>query len=250
MSKQIKLIIPLLNESLTKDDFTPEAGFVGAYTYNKNQPQLLRHLFLLYQSEDRNYRKAVTINKLNNLKSLYSWKTVRIGGKFYLLYTLALADVKTKKLLQGIPSLEYDDVIKTLRFWNLEDDDVNRILLGIDPSLDIDDTSVPEEDYSIPDITTEHGYKESLAMNTQSGFFLVFAGNTEYFNKTFYLFYRPYPPLRFLDLLFFFFFSTGFFLSNAYLLRPVPSKKLSRLMSPISVVCSYVAGNPNGRCHE
>jgi hypothetical protein len=77
-----------------------------------------------------------------------------------------LADVKTKKLLQGIPSLEYDDVIKTLRFWNLEDDDVNRILLGIDPSLDIDDTSVPEEDYSIPDITTEHGYKESLAMNT------------------------------------------------------------------------------------
>lgn len=172
MSTQIKLIIPLLDENITKNDFSKESGFVNAYVYNKNKPDLLSHLFLLYDGENRTYEKAKIIEKFSKLKSLYSQKAMWIGGHYYLLYTLTLIGKKMRDLLQGIPSFEEEDVVKTLKFWNLEENDVNRILLGIDPSLSTDDTSVPEEDYSIPDITTESGYKESLAMNTQSGFFM------------------------------------------------------------------------------
>lgn len=163
MSTQLKLIIPLLDENITKDDFTKATGFVGGYTYNKNIPSLLSHIFLLYESHNGTYENAKVIEKLSKLKSLYSRKTIRIGGKFYILYTLCLVGPTLKKLLQGIPSFKEEDIKKTLKFWNMEEDDVNRILLGIDPLLRIDNTSVPEEDYSIPDITTESGYKESLA---------------------------------------------------------------------------------------
>ena len=73
-----------------------------------------------------------------------------------------------KNLLKGIPSFEKDDIEKTLKFWNLEEPDVNRILLGENPLLSIDNSSVPEEDYSYPDLTTESGYKESLAIENNS----------------------------------------------------------------------------------
>lgn len=161
----MKLIIPLLDDSLTKEDFSKSAGFIEGYTYNKNNPNLLSHVFLLYKRDRDTYENAKTIEKLNNLKSLYKWKTIRVGGKFYILYTISLVGPTLKKLLQGIPSFNEEDIKKTLKFWNMEEDDVNRILLGINPLLVIDNTSVPEEDYSIPDITTEFGYKESLAIN-------------------------------------------------------------------------------------
>lgn len=173
MSTQIKLILPLLDEDITKDDFTEKSGFVNGYIYNKNQPSLLSHLFLLYDAENRTYDKALTFEKLRKLKSLYSWKSMRIGGHSYILFTVNIISPKTKKLLKGIPSFEKDDVTKSLSFWNLKEDDVNCVLLGINPLLRIDNTSVPEEDYSFPDITTESGYKESLATRMQSGFFSV-----------------------------------------------------------------------------
>lgn len=162
MSTQIKLILPLLDESITKDDFSKEAGFIDGYTYDKNQPSLLSHIFLLYDGESRTYKKAITYEKLRKLKSLYSCRNVRIGGRSCVLFTITVIDSKLKKLLKGIPSFEKDDVVKSLKFWDLNEDDVNCILLGIDPLLRIDNTSVPEEDYSFPDITTESGYKESL----------------------------------------------------------------------------------------
>ena len=164
MSTQIKLIIPLLNEDFSKDDFTEESGFVDAYINNTNKPDLLNHLFLLYKAEDRTYKGSVLMSKIQSMSSLYSWKTIKIGGHYYTLYTISLIGSKLKNLLKGIPSFERSDVEKTLKFWNLDESDVNRILLGENPLLSIDTKSVPEEDYSYPDLTTESGYKESLAI--------------------------------------------------------------------------------------
>lgn len=173
MSTQIKLIIPLLNEDFSKDDFTDEAGFIGAYINNNNMPSLLNHLFLLYKAEDRTYKGAVLMSKIQSMSSLYNWKTIKINGHYYTLYILSLIGSKMKNLLKGIPSFERADVEKTLKFWNLEETDVNRILLGEDPLLSIDNSSVPEEDYSYPDLTTESGYKESLAIENNSQAFYI-----------------------------------------------------------------------------
>lgn len=186
MSTQIKLIIPLLEEDLTKEDFTQESGFVGAYIYDKNEPSLLSHIFLMYDSENRDYKKAKTIEKLNKLKSLYARRLIRVNGHFYVLYTLSMIGKKLKDLLKGIPSFEEADITKTLGFWDLKEDDVNRILLGIDPLLRIDNTSVPEEDYLIPDITTESGYKESLAIRNDDQAFSLLWDIIEAIKRTFY----------------------------------------------------------------
>lgn len=164
MSTQVKLIIPLIDENFSKDDFTSQAGFVNGYINNINHPDLLNHLFLLYRAEDRTYEGAVVMFKIQQMKSLYSWKTIKIQGHYYTLYTISLIGSKMKSLLKGIPSFDRADVEKTLKFWNLEESDVNRILLGENPLLGIDTSSVPEEDYSYPDLTTESGYKESLAI--------------------------------------------------------------------------------------
>ena len=164
MSTQVKLIIPLINEDFSKEDFTDECGFVNAYINNINNPDQLNHLFLLYKAEDRTYKGAVVMSKIQKMKSLYSWKTIKINGHFYTLYTIYLIGGKMKNLLKGIPSFDRSDIEKTLKFWNLEESDINRILLGENPLLGIDKDSVPEEDYSYPDLTTERGYKESLAI--------------------------------------------------------------------------------------
>ena len=172
MSTQIKLIIPLIDEPFIKEDFTQDAGFVDAFLNNKNAPHLLNHLFLLYKAEDRTYHGAVVMSKIQSMKSLYSWKTIKIGGHYYTLYIISLIGSKMKNLIKGIPSFEQDDIEKTLKFWNLEDSEVNKIMLGVDSLLVVDDKSVPEEDYSHPDLTTESGYKEALAIeNDSQGFF-------------------------------------------------------------------------------
>lgn len=168
MSTQVKLIIPLINEDFSKEDFTDEVGFVGAYINNKNIPNLLTHLFLLYKAEDRTYKGALLMSKIQSMNSLYGWKTIKIKGHYYTLYIISLTGSKLKNLLKGIPSFERTDIEKTLKFWNLEQTDVNRILLGENPLLCIDTTFVPEEDYSYPDLTTEYGYEESLAIKSDS----------------------------------------------------------------------------------
>ena len=168
MSTKIKLIIPLIDENFSKDDFTEESGFVDAYINNINKPDLLTHLFLLYKAENRTYKGAVLMNKIQSMKSLYSWETIKINGHFYTLYTISLIGSKLKNLLKGIPSFRREDIEKTLKFWNLEQTDVNRILFGETPLLNKDENSVPEEDYSYPDLTKTSGYKESLAIENNS----------------------------------------------------------------------------------
>ena len=53
MSLQMKLIIPLLDKSLTKEDISPEAGFVDAYNYDINRPALENCVFLMYDAYTR-----------------------------------------------------------------------------------------------------------------------------------------------------------------------------------------------------
>lgn len=205
MSTQIKLILPLI-EGLSKEDFDTSSGFVNAYIYDKNRPHLTSNLFLLYETKNRDYKKAKVMDKLQHLPSLYMWETIKINGEFYTLYSISLVGSKMKKLLNGIPSYDKNDIKSTLSFWGLNEEDVNKILFGEDPLLCTDFTSVPEEDYTIPDITTSYGYKESLAINKDSQAFFVKNNITEYYKNNF--------PLFFLLQMFFLF---QFFLSRIFL---------------------------------
>ena len=48
MSTQIKCILPLIDERLTRNDISKESGFVNAYLYDQNRPSLEQCCFLLF----------------------------------------------------------------------------------------------------------------------------------------------------------------------------------------------------------
>ncbi len=44
----MKLMIPLLDKNIRKEDLTKEAGFVDAYVFDKNRPAIDNCIFLMY----------------------------------------------------------------------------------------------------------------------------------------------------------------------------------------------------------
>ena len=48
MSTQMKLIVPLLDDNITADTISEEAGFIDAYTWNKNEPYIDNCIFLMF----------------------------------------------------------------------------------------------------------------------------------------------------------------------------------------------------------
>ena len=66
MSTQIKLIIPLLDPNLTKEDLSEEAGFVDGYLYDINRPSLCDNVFLMYKANTNNIAAVHREDKLKD----------------------------------------------------------------------------------------------------------------------------------------------------------------------------------------
>lgn len=50
MSKQCKVLIPLLGENMMLEDISEDVGFYDAYTSNIDKPYLDSHIFLVYSN--------------------------------------------------------------------------------------------------------------------------------------------------------------------------------------------------------
>ena len=86
MSTQIKCILPLIDERLTKNDISKESGFVNAYLYDQNRPSLEQCCFLLYDNSVRSKQQMLTWTKLRQLKLLRSIKVIYVNKKSYTVY--------------------------------------------------------------------------------------------------------------------------------------------------------------------
>lgn len=152
MSLQMKLIVPLLDDNLVREDFDEKNGFRGVFMHDKNRPYLDNHLFLLYDISNpskENYNREVRFTKHTNI---YNTKVVYIDGKAYKIYAYPRINSDIKKILKDRVRPEFiKSSIKIMKFWRLGDDAVNTFLLGNGVKrLTPDWKSVPEYDY-IPD---------------------------------------------------------------------------------------------------
>lgn len=149
MSATDKLIIPLLDENITLDDISPEAGFIGVYSEDINRPYLDNHIFLLYDAVNTTTKAYVRNQKLRSSKYLYGVYNVNIVGNEFILYAFNIVSRTIKNIKRNAFVFTDNERLRIFKFWNFTDVDINKFLL--DPlyfmSIGFVRAVVPEEDY-------------------------------------------------------------------------------------------------------
>ena len=149
MSIAYKLIIPLLDENLTIQDISPEAGFIDIYSEDINRPYLDNHIFLLYDMS--NTKEAFEANlKMKSMKNLYGVYKVKINNVDYTLYAFTITSKTIKNIKCNAFVLSDKEKMRIFAFWNFTDFDINAFMLNPLSVLRICFVSsiVPEEDYT------------------------------------------------------------------------------------------------------
>lgn len=144
----MKLIIPLLDKNLTKEDISPEAGFIDAYNYDINRPALEDCVFLMYDASTRTPQSNKRYGKFEKLNTIRSSKIIRVNKKTYLVYAFVVLDTDIKNLLKGLRHTKSSSYVSFVQFWQATDGVVNRYIVNPAEPLDYQARSVPEEDYN------------------------------------------------------------------------------------------------------
>lgn len=163
MSVHMKLILPMINESLSLDDISENSGFIDAYSIDINKPGITNCIFLLYK-KSMTQQAIATDKKLSSLPELYNKRNIKINDQFYTLYGFVIN--KNIRFIMNNATLMLGDSCKRQigNFWKFTDSDVTDYLLGYYYFKKFEDNYVPEEDFSPIDfIAYEKG--EAFEMN-------------------------------------------------------------------------------------
>lgn len=149
-----KLIVPLLEDSITLEDICKESGFVNAYTSDKNLPFLENKIFLLYDSSYNTIEALNRAIKFKSISTLYNRRYIKINKKHYTVYCFTtvnyfktIKDLKNTGVTHDLKAIE-----RICRFWNrVPSADIysklyNRSYLTSTPVF----SELPEEDYYPP----------------------------------------------------------------------------------------------------
>ena len=150
MSTQMKLIIPLLDDNITLDTISEDAGFIDAYTWNKKEPYIDNCIFLMYDATIINNKTRIRDCVLYNSPNLYKKKYVTINGHYYSIYAMSIVNPEIKEFLQGLRHKKGVTGERIMSFWAGKDKLVNKYLIGTLSSYACTGESVPEEDYQEP----------------------------------------------------------------------------------------------------
>ena len=162
MSVHYKMIIPLLDNVLTKEDFSEGSHFIGIYNDYPEKPFLKGSIFLLYEYVAD---KESGMRNMRFLSSpyLYDSEVITIKKKPYFLYTFSVCNHSIKRIMGNLSPVDKKDLFKIFKFWNFEDDDVNNYLLHRRVDSSFDDEAVPEIDWK-PDETDLFKQKEQVLL--------------------------------------------------------------------------------------
>lgn len=149
MTLNYKLILPLLDTGLNKEDFTKDNGFIGIYNIYMEKPFLTNHIFILweYPTNSDMIKRDVKIKKS---PMLYDWDVIMIKHKPYVLYTFTIVGPGIKKIIKS-SNLDRNDKFKIYKYWDYKDKDVNNFAITQKYTSTFEDLKVPEEDWK-PDI--------------------------------------------------------------------------------------------------
>ena len=148
MSTYLKILIPLLDETLKKEDLDPETGFVDAYVYDKNRPYIENCVFLMYDLRIKNEKVNERDYRMRNSKNLQGTIVEYISGVPYKIYAFHLISSDIKRVFKGLKPCEYNNRIRVLKFWNMLDLNVNSVLCSRGcTKTPVDWKKIPEFDY-------------------------------------------------------------------------------------------------------
>ena len=146
MSDFMKLVIPLIG--LTKEDISEGSGFCAAFDQDDNKPVDGEFVYLLY---DPMIYNSKTLNKIRNLKTLYSTYEYRIDNKVYTIYKIKANDRRLENLLKGNVNMDDNTIARILQFWGFVDPYVNKVCLNLGNHTFVNNkTSIPIKDYQPP----------------------------------------------------------------------------------------------------
>lgn len=150
MSLTIKLILPLCKKVIPKEFLTKEAGFVDAYTIDPEWMQCNSHITLLYDFIIDNAQKARRLECFRR-NGLVHQKRI-INGKWYLVYHIkAYTNSINHYRSRGRSPYAKSDILKIVKYWNTEDDDINNVMFNIGKNVEWKDTFLPESDFNEKD---------------------------------------------------------------------------------------------------
>lgn len=147
MSTMYKMIIPLLSDEFSNEDFSDNAGFCGIYSEDINRPYERNCIFLLYEFSKatvESYNRFVKFDKLPEIKNK---RVVKIDNNLYWLYTIHILDSEVKRIQNGLGASNYKTSLKIAKFWNFKEGDINYMLSNKENVYNYAPSIVPEEDY-------------------------------------------------------------------------------------------------------
>lgn len=128
MSYHLKFMIPLINEEISKEDISKEAGFINAYEEYSNKPLLCNQIFLLYKKySDTNCAKK-RIRKFENLNNLIETFEVIVDKTPCIMYALTITDNIIRRIGANRFALAPIYKMRILTFWNCSDSDINEYM--------------------------------------------------------------------------------------------------------------------------
>lgn len=147
MSTQMKLIIPLLDEDLSKDLLSPKVGFIDAYNCDINSPNLDNHIFLIYDGDlgiPANYYRN---ERLMKMKNLYQRRTIRINGYLLMMYIFCILSPSIRHIMKGNIILSNKSKYNIFGFWG---DDIDVCMaIATNAHFDVLSAMVPEQDQKL-----------------------------------------------------------------------------------------------------
>lgn len=148
MSTYLKILIPMLDSKLKKEDLTEESGFVDAYTADKNRPYLENTIFLMYDLSIKNKIANEREYRMRSCKNISNSTIEYINGKAYKIYAFPLVEKDAKDVFKGFKPRSIKGANRVLSFWCGSDNSVNLTMLDRSVTkLYLDWRSVPEYDY-------------------------------------------------------------------------------------------------------
>ena len=129
-SDTASLIVPLIDEGICEEDLSEDAGFVDAFTYDKNRPYLDKHCFLMYKNTGT-IQSLNTKKKLSSLPTYYNKRFVKIKGEHYTVFTFVILNKDIEQLKKGCLFKDTKSQVRILNFWSTKSDDLaNQVLLS------------------------------------------------------------------------------------------------------------------------
>lgn len=153
-NKTTHYILPLLDDNIIINDISTNKGFINAFTYDINKPNLVDKIFLMYDLS----KLPLSLNrKLSTLETMYYKYTELINDIAYIIFAFIIPPDKkrdVKVIKSGILRLlSPTGKVTITSFWSQNTVTSLKILSNIMYNKDIGEVEdiIPEPDYAMTD---------------------------------------------------------------------------------------------------